>query len=42
LYGIARPSLQPEAAQLTPVSESWLTAHGEKIKALGLAVKVNP
>lgn len=42
LYGIARPSLQPEAYQLTPVSESWLTAHGEKIKALGLAVKVNP
>ncbi|SFE51555.1 radical SAM protein [Nitrosomonas sp. Nm166] len=42
LYGIARPSLQPEAPQLTPVSESWLTAYGEKIKALGLAVRLNP
>ena len=39
LYGIARPSLQPEAPQLSQVSESWLTAYGEKIKALGLTVK---
>ncbi|WP_304906872.1 radical SAM protein [Nitrosomonas sp.] len=42
LYGIARPSLQPEAAQLSQVTESWLIAYGEKIKALGLAVKLNP
>jgi len=41
LYGIARPSLQPEAPQLSPVSESWLITYGEKIKALGLTVKVN-
>ncbi|MDP1933591.1 MAG: radical SAM protein, partial [Nitrosomonas sp.] len=33
LYGIARPSLQPEAAQLSQVTESWLIAYGEKIKA---------
>ena len=42
LYGIARPSLQPEAGQLSQVSESWLIAYGEKIKALGLAVKLHP
>lgn len=41
LYGIARPSLQPEAPQLLPVSESWLFAYGEKIKALGLTVKIH-
>ncbi len=42
LYGIARPSLQPEAPQLSQVTESWLIAYGEKIKALGLTVKLNP
>ncbi|MEQ1816478.1 MAG: radical SAM protein [Nitrosomonas sp.] len=42
LYGIARPSLQHEAPQLSQVTESWLIAYGEKIKALGLAVKLNP
>ncbi len=41
LYGIARPSLQPEAVRISPVSESWLIAYGEKIKALGLPVKVH-
>lgn len=42
LYGIARPSLQPEARQLSQISESWLIAHGEKIKALGLNVRLHP
>ncbi|TXI19619.1 MAG: radical SAM protein [Nitrosomonas sp.] len=42
LYGIARPSLQPEASQLTPVTESWLLAYSKKIEALGLIVKVHP
>lgn len=42
LYGIARPSLQPEAPLLSQVSESWLIAYGDKIKALGLTVKLNP
>lgn len=41
LYGIARPSLQPEAAQLSQVSEAWLIALGERIKALGLDVRLN-
>ncbi|MCE7915568.1 MAG: radical SAM protein [Nitrosomonas sp. PRO4] len=42
LYGIARPSLQPEAARLTPVTESWLLAYSKKIEALGLIIKVHP
>ncbi len=41
LYGIARPSLQPEAARLAPAQESWLSAFGERIKALGLSVKIS-
>jgi len=42
LYGIARPSLQPEAPELSRVSAAWLTAHSEKIEALGLTVRLNP
>lgn len=42
LYGIARPSMQPEAFQLTKVPESWLIKFSGKIKALGLAVNINP
>lgn len=41
LYGIARPSLQPEAARLAPAQESWLSAFGERIKALGFSVKIS-
>lgn len=41
LYGIARPSLQPEAPQLSQVSESWLSSYGKKIEALGLDVRLN-
>lgn len=40
LYGIARPSMQPEAPQLTKVSEIWLLKFSDKIKALGLATKI--
>ncbi|MBL8497552.1 radical SAM protein [Nitrosomonas sp. JL21] len=42
LYGIARPSLQPEAPELSRVTESWLIAHRERIQALGLPVRLNP
>jgi wyosine [tRNA(Phe)-imidazoG37] synthetase (radical SAM superfamily) len=41
LYGLARPSLQPEAARLFSIDEDWLTAHGAKIGDLGLPVKLN-
>lgn len=42
LYGIARPSMQPEAFKLTKIPDSWLIKFSDKIKALGLAVKINP
>ena len=41
LYGLARPSLQPEAARLSTLPEAWLPAFGEKIEALGVAVRVH-
>ncbi len=42
LYGLARPSMQPEAPMLSKVSEAWMQSFAEKIRALGLAVKLNP
>lgn len=42
LYGIARPSMQPEASQLTKISDQWLVEFSEKIKVLGLPVKISP
>ena len=41
LYGIARPSMQPEALQLTKISETWMLKFSDKIKALGLATKIS-
>ncbi len=42
LYGLARPSMQEEAAQLSAVSAEWLQALGDRIGALGLPVTVTP
>jgi hypothetical protein len=42
LYGLARQSLQPEAARLSPLAPEWLEAFAQRIRALGLAVKVTP
>jgi wyosine [tRNA(Phe)-imidazoG37] synthetase (radical SAM superfamily) len=42
LYGLARPSLQPEAPLLTPLSAAQLDAFAQRIRALGLPVKVTP
>ena len=41
LYGLARPSMQPEASRLTKVSQGWMEAFGRKIYALGLTVKLD-
>jgi wyosine [tRNA(Phe)-imidazoG37] synthetase (radical SAM superfamily) len=41
LYGIARPSLQPEAQRLTKIGDTWLLEFGERIKRTGYAVKIN-
>lgn len=42
LYGIARPSQQPEAGELSALPLAWLEGFAQKIRQLGLAVKVSP
>ena len=42
LYGLARPSYQPEAPELSPLPDEWLHALARDIEALGLAVRVDP
>ncbi len=42
LYGIARPSLQPEAPRLARLSPASIEAVAEKIKTAGLTVRVSP
>jgi hypothetical protein len=42
LYGLARQSFQPEAPRLTPLPPEWLETFAQRIRALGLAVKVTP
>ena len=42
LYGLARPSLQPEAPRLAALPEDWLEAFAEQIRALGLVVRLSP
>lgn len=42
LYGVARPSMQPQASRLAALPTEWLDAFAEKIRALGLPVKVSP
>lgn len=42
LYGLARPSMQPEAMHLSPVSARELEEIGARIKKKGLTVRVSP
>jgi wyosine [tRNA(Phe)-imidazoG37] synthetase (radical SAM superfamily) len=42
LYGLARPSMQPQAGRLSALPVEWLEAFAEKIRAAGLPVKVSP
>ncbi|MDN5836816.1 MAG: hypothetical protein L0H12_05625, partial [Nitrosospira sp.] len=42
LYGLARPSMQPEAPRLTKIDRDWMEIFCAKIQALGLAVKLTP
>lgn len=42
LYGLARPSMQPEAPRLTTVTPAWMESFGASIRALGLTVKLSP
>lgn len=41
LYGLARPSLQPEASRLAPVEDLWLEGFGKEIQSLGMPVRVS-
>jgi pyruvate-formate lyase-activating enzyme len=40
LYGIARPSMQPQAPRLAPLPEAWLQSLGQRLRALGYVVRV--
>jgi len=42
LYGLARPSMQPQASRLSALSGEWLNTFAAKIRAAGLPVKVSP
>ena len=42
LYGLARPSMQPQAPRLAALPAAWLDGFAEKIRAAGLPVKVTP
>ncbi len=42
LYGLARPSMQPQAGRLSALPASWLETFADKIRAAGLPVKVSP
>jgi len=41
LYGLARPSMQPEAARLTVLPQEWMLNFAAEIEAQGVAVKLN-
>ncbi len=42
LYGLARPSLQPEAPRLAPLPAAWMENWAEAIRNAGLPVKLTP
>jgi wyosine [tRNA(Phe)-imidazoG37] synthetase (radical SAM superfamily) len=42
LYGLERPSHQPEAPELSPLPAAWLAAFADEIRALGVPVELSP
>jgi len=42
LYGLARPSMQPQAPRLSALPSTWLEAYADRIRDAGLEVKVSP
>ncbi|MCA1979178.1 MAG: radical SAM protein [Thiobacillus sp.] len=42
LYGLARPSMQPQATRLSALPGGWLDDFAARIRAAGLPVKVSP
>ncbi|MDE3022645.1 MAG: radical SAM protein [Pseudomonadota bacterium] len=41
LYGLARPSMQPEAARLSNLDSCWMESLAREIKELGFPVKIS-
>jgi len=41
LYGLARPSLQPEAPTLSPLPRAWMEGLAARLEKLGLTVKLS-
>lgn len=41
LYGLARPSLQPEKQRLSPLPRAWIEAFAADIQSLGLTAKIS-
>ncbi len=41
LYGLARPSFQPEAGELAPLSAAWMEGFAGRIHELGIEVRVS-
>lgn len=41
LYGLARPSMQPEAARLSALPKEWMSNFAAEIEALGITVRLN-
>ena len=41
LYGLARPSMQPQARRLSALPADWLKAFADSVRAAGLPVKVS-
>ncbi|HXZ97030.1 MAG TPA: radical SAM protein [Burkholderiales bacterium] len=42
LYGLARPSMQPEAPRLSALPKEWLDEFAHAIRSAGLQVRVSP
>ncbi len=42
LYGLARPSMQPEAPSLGRLDQAWMEAFARRVGDLGLAVTLSP
>ena len=42
LYGLARPSMQPQAPRLSALPSAWLETYADRIRDAGLEVRVSP
>jgi len=41
LYGVARPSMQPEAVRVSPLDVGWMQDMAQRIETVGLTVKLS-